>query len=360
MGHTYRQLPLIEYYAQQWNVIGIFAFWESYNFLTKKYSNNRNIKVIQVHIPWIHGTIDGIDFEKTIEEPINSLNFVQKNYCSMKWMNEFLNVPDIIISDYEPISAQYSYIYGVPLITIDQQSKYFIKNQNISIIEWFSNQEEISRLNLFFPKAQQRIAVSFFNIKNEWFYFDNQVTLCSPIIREEILNLPISFSSQDVLVYISHYSNFVQNAGEVIKIFQKFQTTQFYMYVSWDSEFLKYKNKNSNIHIYVQWDESFLQNLGKAGGIISTAGHNFISEAININKPLYLIPLWTFEQHQNAKIIASHQFGICDKNINEDSLWQFLNNLPFYSENIAKDSRILLKWNGKQRLIDIINTFLHN
>lgn len=37
---------------------------------------------------------------------------------------EFGGGLDLVISDYEPISAQYAYATGTPLITSDQQSKF--------------------------------------------------------------------------------------------------------------------------------------------------------------------------------------------------------------------------------------------
>jgi hypothetical protein len=39
---------------------------------------------------------------------------------------ELIGKPDLVISDYEPISAQYAYASGTPLVTIDQQSKYLV------------------------------------------------------------------------------------------------------------------------------------------------------------------------------------------------------------------------------------------
>ena len=151
-GHIYRQLPIISHFAKT-SKIAIFAFGESYPFYKNFFVKNSNVKIFLVVVPWIHGSKVGVNYQKTSSEPFNKKNnFISQNFATMEETYEFFaGKPDLVVSDYEPISAQYSYSLNVPLITIDQQSKYFYDGypdqlDNLSFVE------ERARLNLFFPK----------------------------------------------------------------------------------------------------------------------------------------------------------------------------------------------------------------
>lgn len=72
----------------------------------------------------------------------------------MQRADEFLGRPDLVISDYEPVSAQYSYALRIPLVTVDQQSKYLLADsREMPTFGDLTPNEEIARLSLFFPKA---------------------------------------------------------------------------------------------------------------------------------------------------------------------------------------------------------------
>jgi Glycosyl transferase family 1 len=68
-----------------------------------------------------------LDFAASLDAAQNQhINFFQENIAAMAQAQKMIGKPDLVISDYEPVSAQYAYAYDAPLITVDQQSKYLI------------------------------------------------------------------------------------------------------------------------------------------------------------------------------------------------------------------------------------------
>ena len=274
----------------------------------------------------------------------------------------FSGKPDLVVSDYEPISAQYSYSLNVPLITIDQQSKYFYDNYP-DRLGGLSYLEERARLNLFFPKADMRIACSFFQPpSNKITYSDFKIKILPPIIRKDIVKLKTIKQglSDQVLVYLSPYSPFIQSASEVITILAKFKKYYFHLFVSRESDFAKIKYLlPKNIKIYFHGDREFFNILNSVDSAICTAGHMFISEMMFLNKPIYTIPLKTYEQKYNAKVIEDNLLGVARHKIAFNSLRYFLANITKFRHNIINNKNILLnKETGQEKIISLIEKML--
>lgn len=362
-GHIYRQLPIISYFAKT-SKVAIFAFGESYIFYKDFFVGNGNVKVFLVSVPWIHGSKVGINYQKTASEPFNKQNnLISQNFTTMgKAYKFFAGKPDLIVSDYEPISAQYSYSLNVPFITIDQQSKYFYDGypdqlDNLSLVE------ERARLNLFFPKADMRIACSFFLPPSDKItYGDFEITIMPPVIRDDVAKLKTTEHEllDCVLVYLSPYSSFVQKASEVLSILAKFPKHSFHLFVSRESDFKKIKQQlPKNIKVNFHGDREFLNVLSSAGSAICTAGHMFISEMMFLNKPIYAIPLQTYEQKYNAKIIDDNGFGVARPEIDFNSLCTFLAGIKKFKRNIISNKNILLnKETGQVQIINLIKNML--
>jgi UDP-N-acetylglucosamine:LPS N-acetylglucosamine transferase len=99
--------------------------------------------------------------------------------------------------------------------------------------------------------------------------------------------------------------------------------------------------------------------LALASSAICTAGHMFISEMMFLNKPIYTIPLQTYEQKYNAKIIEDNGFGIARPKLDLSSLRDFLADITKFRHNIMSNKNILLnKEAGQAQIINLIEKML--
>ena len=339
-GHVYEMLPIIENYVILRRArIVIFSFGESYRYFNTKYKNKKNVLIVKVKVPWIHGGPNGLDYLRTAKDKQNqSKDYIVKNFDAMEKVKEFLGKPDVVITDYEPISAMYAYSIGSKLITIDQQSKYLLSGYPSKIAGLTPN-EECSRLGMFFPRADLRIINSFFRFpSNHPECLKDKYVTYGPIIRNDIVSIKNKFTgnSNDVLVYLSPYSPFVQDPEELLRIFKQVNDFRFHIFTSC---YIKYKQaqKNEgapNVEIRRYNEEGFLEALQTCRSVISSAGHTLLSELIFLGKPVLAVPLNTYEQHYSACVIDRGHYGMMAKRLSIKNIRKFLDSLDRYESSI--------------------------
>jgi uncharacterized protein (TIGR00661 family) len=331
LGHTLRQLPIIEQLAKR-HRIAVFAYGKSYEFFAKR--NIKNVKVFEVAVPFYVSGKNGIDFSATAAHPANKKDFVSINCTAFAKMQHFLKAADLVITDYEPVSAQYAYANSIPLVTIDQQSKYLGK-------EGFEDEEQ--KLRMFFPKADLRIACSFFRIKTPG------VLLVPPPMREEIRSLKRRKTGK-ILVYLSSQQEIAQSPEEIVSILGSQQR----QYVLFAQEPGRFKAKNIDAHSYDA--EAFLHALAECDAIITTAGHSLLAEAMYLGIPVYALPLPVGEQQMNAAMVARGH-GVASARLEQKMLERFLHDLPRFATNIRK-SKLLLRKDGKAAILKRLQRWL--
>lgn len=305
-----------------------------------------NIKVVTIQIPWIICEANGIDFYKTL----NYYGSVKTDYYKsflefsievLKCFNDKL--PDLIISDYEPNVAQFSYAVNRPLICMDQQSKFLFTPKDHSIK--ISEEDEISRLRFFFPKVNTRFVSSFFNIKCDW----SDTVILPPILKNVIRT---NIDDKKVLVYFSPYSSNKNEFNRIMQLISNHKDLLCKVYT--DLDFNKYKNC-SNIE-FKKFGSDFDKDLTNCKCIISSSGHQLISEAINNEIPLYIFPFNTYEQHYNCNMVE--KLGLGKKIIlcNNKEFDDFLSNIDEYKNKMKLHKTIYWKNDWKKLFLTEMNT----
>jgi uncharacterized protein (TIGR00661 family) len=357
-GHINRQLPIIRHFIDKGDQILIFTYGEGMTFFSQHFPSSKQLTVIPVANPYYVGNPQGLDFEQTALSEKNKVDFNRINALAMKKANEEFGKPDLVISDYEMVAAQYAYIKNAPLVTLDQQSKYLVGDFNPSL-NGTSYQDEIERLNLFFPKAEKRIAVSFFKVVDGHHRKDLKVEIFSPMIRPEVIQAQGHPQSpkRTLLVYITAQQLGEQPIEEWIATIRSVLSDNDEVHLFLPRR-LELMPNEPQLFFYHHGDSRFDALLFASHGIITTAGHTLLSEAMFLEKPVFALPLPLYEQQLNADIIDKGGFGMSGENLTADKLRLFLNNLSFYSKNIHNDTQWLLKEPGNIKIIEEIEEIL--
>lgn len=354
-GHTYRQLPLIEHFLKNSQII-IFASKSAYTFYSKKYAHHPHVRVLRVAPAYYPDSKSGIDFAQVEKLPINTAeNLLAINTRALAQAQKIMGKPDLVISDYEPISAMYAYSQNSPLITIDQQSKY-LYGDFPKVIKGLNYLGEDARLRMFFPKADLRIACSFFRVQRRE-NFSAKVTICPPVLRERILHMKRIPEKDTILIYLSaieNYKRFIHILNEYSK---NHSTITFHIFAD---GITRLNTANKHIILHEPEGEKFLELLGKCSGIISTSGHTLVSEAMYLGIPVLLLPRNQYEAYMVTRIITQNKFGISHHTLSEKVISRFLNNLVSYQRNIARDKKILLRKPGQEIIIKLIEKKLYS
>lgn len=350
-GHANRQLPIITELSKRHRIV-ILAYDESYATFERNFADNKNISLVRIAVPFIVGTPHGLDFGLTASHPANQeTNFLDIEWKAMAEVERLIGVPDLAITDYEPVCAQYAYAHNVPLVTIDQQSKFLFADLPKEI-RGFTYEDEVQRLHMFFPEASNRIACSFFRTKPRVGadlvnFFPAPI---KPAVRA-VVRKPMK--QKEILVYISSAREFVQTPEEIIATFRKQSDAHFNLFIK-NTEIDKYKNDAKNITLFPHGSPDFISLMAVCDGIVSTAGHSLLSEAMYLGIPVYAIPVSPYEQHLNAKVIGDNGFGVDFPKLDSKTLDTFVNNLESYAKNIRNDKSILISGSGQDLIVDFL------
>lgn len=340
-GHLSRQTNEINLLMSNNHEIVIATTENNINYFKNKFPK---FKVLEISIPWIACNSKGIGFETSIKKYQEAKidQFAEFLKFSMNVEDAFSRTPDLVITDYEPNVAQYSYAADIPLICMEQQSKFLYLEE--AKIKNFSILEEKKRINYFFPKYSYKVISSFFPITIK----ENNVKVVTPIISplNEIKN-----KKNHILVYFSPY----ENSDKYEKIVNSLKDITDYNVIIYIKE--NFDNDSNNI-TFKTYSNEFKSDLENAFCLISTAGHQLLSESISIEVPAYLIPLSTYEQNYNAKMIEKYDLGKISDSICVEEIRQFIKKVPYYKKKNKKFKNKYYKNDWEMSLLEIINTFM--
>ncbi|HEY4486274.1 MAG TPA: glycosyltransferase family protein [Candidatus Paceibacterota bacterium] len=351
-GHMQRQLPFVEHFARSARVV-VFAYGKSLDFYRAYFKDSSSVTVLEVAVPFYIAGKDGIDVGASMKLPQNGgIDFEGINKRAADDAFKMLGTPDLVVSDYEPESARYAYTYNAPLITVDQQSKYLLKGFPENL-EGYTYADEVARLLFFFPHAELRIACSFFAVPAN----DNphHVVIAPPPIRKEFEVMQREPVANSFAVYISSARDFGQEPEAIAYILGAQKRATFHLFAGREAlDQLRRMVLPQNVFAHLYGDPEFLRVISGCSGVIATAGHSLLSEAMYLGIPVYAIPVAPYEQYMNARIVDSHGFGVAHKELDKEKLGYFIENVPQFSENILKDTTVLMRGNGTEKIIELL------
>jgi uncharacterized protein (TIGR00661 family) len=223
-------------------------------------------------LSFVFGKNGGVDYIQTFRQ--NRLRKVIKEIRECP-VQEY----DLIINDFEPITAWACKIKGVKCISLSHQAA--LRSKNV-------------------PKPKHNDWVGTLILKNyapcdEYFGFhfaryDENIFL--PIIRSEIRNLEISEQGH-YTVYLPAYSD-----KKILKVLSKIKEVEWQVFSKHTSESYQYEN----VKIETLNAEKFILSMVSSNGVLCGAGFETPAEALFLMKKLMVIPMkGQYEQHCNAE-----------------------------------------------------------
>lgn len=327
LGHSLREKVIIDYLLYKNVDLCLLTDKQSTAFYESFYPN---VKILQAEIPFIACGANGMNYDKTIERGRGKDYFLTE-IGIYKQIEECFGIPDLVLSDYELYSARYAYIHGIKLINLEQQSKYL--GFSTPPLDGLSREEEASRLRLFFPKSDSRLAASFFDIDAP--ITDYPVKLVGPVICDDVLRRTNQrvYGNKEVLVYVSPFAKDETYREMIFDIVQSQKDKIFHVFT--DSLDVKNKLQYKNVHCYNYDRDKYLDKLLCADFVISNAGHQFISEAILLEKPMLVYPFSTYDQHYCAYITEKNNLGFNIQNKSSSQIATAIKNVSALRQEIV-------------------------
>ncbi len=203
-----------------------------------------------------------------------------------------------VISDFEPFTAAASAKAGIPLINLNHPA---VVRRYFSLLPDAISAKAVA--TFMTPPAQKNLICSF---------YDGDV---GPILREEIRKARPSRGDY-LLVYVKKSSS-----EQVKEILADFPGREF--------------------HIFPDPDRDFITSLAGCAGVVAPAGHQLLSEALYLKKPVLAVPQQgQYEQRLNARMLRASGWGRGTdmKKLKEDlaRFLQDLNSFPFKADPFHK------------------------
>lgn len=255
-----------------------------------------DLKPFQIKKGFTYVTNKGkINYLKTVltSSPIQFLNDIKSidnNY-------------DLVITDFDPISAYAAKKHKIPCIGIGHQYSFY-KNIPMTI--------KMKFISILFPRIY---APANFPIPSHFYHFNQSIL--PPFIDPKFYAADSTYQKKsNTLVYLPW-----ENLKNMISIFRKIE-----------GEFILYTNiesieKHGNITLKPFSNITFKEDLIQCSGLITNAGFQLPSEALFLGKPMLCKPLnGQPEQEHNAKILKQLGYATVCKKIDIDSIQSWMKN----------------------------------
>ncbi len=191
---------------------------------------------------------------------------------------------DLVISDYEPVTAWMAKRRGMPSIGIGHLYAFIHtvpKSPGNRLAHWVTN--------VFAPVK--------YPMGSHWHHFDQP--LLPPTVADDVHQLTPS-EADHFLVYLP----FEQQA-EVIALLKQFPQQRFRVYTGTPEQ-----GDIDNVQLCKIGRQGFINDLASSRGVICNAGFSLVSEALHLGKKVLVKPLaGQVEQESNAVALAQLKLG---------------------------------------------------
>jgi uncharacterized protein (TIGR00661 family) len=237
---------------------------------------------------------------------------------------------DLVLSDFEPVTAWAARHQGVPSLGIAHQYAFYHTIPGTGFKPWLK-----PSLKLFAP-VDQSVGV-------HWHHFD--APILPPLIAPPAH--PLTEEPDKILVYLPF-----ESMNEVIHWLGACPTHRFRIYCN-----IATPEQHGHLELRPFSRDEFQQDLCSCAGVISNAGFGLCSEAIQAGKKLLVKPLRSqVEQRSNAVVLEQMGLATCVPALSPEPLKNWLaqpSGTPSPWPNVAS---ALAQWiaSGRQQSLDAL------
>ncbi len=228
--------------------------------------------------------------------------------------------PDVVITDFEPMTAYLAEHYHVPLITVDNQHRmrYVDYKSPPKRKKEAKRIRRLIRLMIPWPSVSLVIALNSGKIKND------RTFLFSPIVSHDVLRLKPEQNDHTLVYLTSGYDS-------LLPVLKTYGREKFLVY-GYDRDVV-----DNNLHFKKASRDGFIHDLASAKSVIATAGFTLISESLHLQKPYLAMPMnGQFEQELNAFQLEEMKYGMSMPSVSSSQIGEFFYRLPEYRDALSE------------------------
>lgn len=309
-GHSTRSKETMRHLAAKGHELKVMTYGQAFLLLGKEFET---WEIPGLTLTYKHNKLS---YLRTISQNLTNTKKLISEFLSVyKKMKEFN--PNLIITDFEPLSALAAKLLKKPLISIDNQHQ--LTHTKIDIPFKYRKELFMTKIviNLMVWGAKKYLITSFFKtiVKNK------KAEVLPPIVRKEIIDLKPYYGDY-LLVY---------EGAELSKILPILKESNMNCVIFGPHR----EGQDGNI-IFKSFNiEEWLKYLEGAKAVIATGGASLMSECVCLKKPYLVLPIKRqIEQVINAIYLKKMGYGDCSFGLTKGVFNNFINNLPCYIETL--------------------------
>ena len=315
-GHTSRALAVIPHLVEQGHEVKVVGYDRSYRDLKDRFD------VFETEGLTIGQADNAVSVKKTIAENLARLPRGHRKSVELKkaLFKEFR--PEVVITDFEPMTAYLANYFDVPLITLDNQHR--MRYMGLEIPSRLGPGMSLTRaiIRAMIPKPDVSLVTTF-----HFSRVTNDRTFCfPPLIREQVREADVQRRDHIIVYFTKQYDRFVNRLRE-------FDRERFLVYGQ------EKEGAEGNIVFKAFSREGFVEDLASCRAVLASAGFTLITEALYLRKPYLALPTkGQFEQELNAVMLDKQGYGKGCFRVLPETVGDFLYRIPQYEQNLASYS----------------------
>jgi uncharacterized protein (TIGR00661 family) len=316
-GHAMRARVVLAHLAQQGHELKVATFDRGIAALSKDYD------VTPVEGLTIAARDNRVSLLRTLAENVKRLPRGARSARELrrKLFEDF--DPELVICDFEPLTAHLALREHVPLVTLDNQ--HFLRYVEHERVPGRGREARttLTLVRAIVPRSQRSIVTSFLPGKPR----NERTVLVPPILRPEILALRPT-RGEHVLVYCT------QPYPSLIDDLRSLGQVAFRLYG------FERAGREKNLEFKKFSAPGFLEDLAGARAVVATAGFTLLGESLHLRKPLLALPMrGQYEQELNSYLLGKTGWGRDGREPGPETIGDFLFRLPQYEEALASYPR---------------------
>ncbi|NTU92575.1 MAG: hypothetical protein HGB29_04680 [Chlorobiaceae bacterium] len=237
---------------------------------------------------------------------------------------------DLVITDFEPVTAMAARIKGLPSVGFGHQYA-------------FPFRIPVARGSLFEKYTLLNFAPARYNAGLHWHHFNQPIF--PPVIPESLYRAERPPEDpRKILVYLPF-----EEVADVEEFVRPFDGYSFFIYGK-----VKVDRDSEHLHFRSYSRQGFLRDLMECGGVVCNAGFELPGEALHLGKKLLLRPLdGQIEQESNALAMVELHYGMAMHRLDPDILSHWLG-MPGNSPlNYRRSVDYIAEWIASGRWDDL-------
>jgi uncharacterized protein (TIGR00661 family) len=328
-GHSTRAKEVISHLQRQGHIVHVVSFDRGLRNLSETFSVT---EIFGLRVTYVNNRVR---YRRTL---VSNLLKAPRAARSMKQLGKLVEEEniDLVITDFEPLTAHVAHRKRLPLINIDNQ--HAITNTRVSLPRGYARDAATVKLvtHMMTPHADAYFVLSFFPVQLK----GRNTFLFPPILRQEVL-ATVPRAGDYALVYVT------SPAKDLAALLKQVR----YKFIAYG---FGCEGQDGNILFKKPGMESFLRDLAGCSSVIANAGFSLVSEALHLGKPYLAVPVQNqFEQTFNAYYVGKMGYGAFWEDLTKEKIESFLFNLPLYTEKLQSYPRA-----GNQALLNKLDELI--